>query len=104
MLPRMENETPDIAAMMNDVFNPGPQRLSGASDAGDDNELDVPANAPPEVWQLRETQRQVLSAIMGGNGYTFAARAGGVSRRTVYNWAKDDAAFKAAMSAWQDRM
>jgi hypothetical protein len=37
-------------------------------------------------------------------GYGSAAGIGGVSRKTVYNWAKNDPAFKAAMSAWTARM
>jgi len=51
---------------MNGLFPPTPGRLGAASDASDDDVLDVPGNAPPQAKNLRECQRRVLSAIMEG--------------------------------------
>ena len=89
----------DLAALMNDVFNTdaNPAALGHASDVSDDDALSAPADAPPAVRQLRECQRWALAAIMQGKGYTAAARCANVARKTVYNWAKNDAVFKAAM-------
>ena len=103
----MENKprrSSDLAALMNDVFTPKPREFGHASDANDDDELTAPGDAPPPVRQLRECQRKALSAIMTGKGYTHAAAAAGVARKTVYNWAKNDPAFKSALSAWGERM
>ena len=76
----MENKDPiDIAAVMNDVFNPSPDRLSHASDASDDDDLTPPDNAPKEMQQLRDCQRKAISAIMKGKGYTYAASVAGVT-------------------------
>ena len=103
----MENKpirSSDLAALMNDVFHPTQRPPQPASDVNDDDELTVSGDAPPEVRQLRECQRLALSAIMTGKGYGHAAAAAGVDRKTVYNWAKKDPVFQAALSAWRQRM
>jgi hypothetical protein len=106
----MENKNtmrpPDVASLMDSIFNPDPKPVAKghASDVTDDQELDTPDNAPPELKLLRGRQRDALSAIMKGRGYGDASIAAGVSRKTVYNWARHDATFKAALSAWRVRM
>ena len=66
-------------------------------------ELEIPAEAPPEVLQLKQKQRNVLELLVEGLGITEAARLSAVGRTTVHRWIRDDKDFAAALMQWRQR-
>lgn len=74
-----------------------------AATINDDELLETPPGAPPELDLLRTQQRFALEDLTNGKSYTEAARGAGVDRKTLYNWLNKDQAFMAAMEASRRR-
>jgi hypothetical protein len=73
------------------------------TNVNDDDALEVPTGAPPELRKLRGEQWKALSAIIDGSSYTHAARAANVDRKTIYRWINHDPAFQAALADWRHK-
>ena len=60
-------------------------------------------DGPPIEEKLSTEQAAVLRAIMNGKTLSDAAKAGGVTRATVYRWQRQNPQYIAALNAWQQQ-
>jgi hypothetical protein len=58
----------------------------------------------PELESLPQDQRKAMESLIVGGTVVDAAKAGGVSRGTIYNWLKRDPVFQAAYNQWHEVM
>jgi hypothetical protein len=57
----------------------------------------------PESGTLSPAKLAVLGELASGSSVSAAAQAGGVHRRTVANWMRNDPEFVAALNAWRNQ-
>jgi transposase-like protein len=82
------------------IRKPGIPKAVGIED---DETLETPPDADPELDLMRTQQRYALEDLMNGATYTEAARNAGVDRKTMYRWINHDPVFRAALAGWRRR-